>query len=36
MSSLLQSTLEAVIDVDKFPKASVDINVLVLQVCGCV
>jgi hypothetical protein len=33
MSSLLQSTLEAVVDVDKFPKASVDVNVLVLQVC---
>jgi hypothetical protein len=32
MSSLLQSTLEAVVDVDKFPKASVDVNVLVLQV----
>lgn len=36
MSSLLQSTLEAVIDVDKFPKASVDVNVLVLQVGVCV
>lgn len=34
MSSLLQSTLEAVVDIDKFPKASVDVNVLVLQV-GC-
>ena len=32
MSSMLQSTLEAVVDVDKFPKASVDVNVLVLQV----
>lgn len=32
MSSLLQSTLEAVVDVDKFPKAAVDVNVLVLQV----
>lgn len=32
MSSLLQSTLEAVVDVGKFPKASVDVNVLVLQV----
>jgi ribonuclease PH len=29
---MLQSTLEAVVDVDKFPKASVDVNVLVLQV----
>ena len=34
MSSLLQSTLEAVVDVDKFPKAAVDVNVLVLQVRG--
>lgn len=34
MSSLLQSTLEAVVDVDKFPKAAVDVNVLVLQVMG--
>lgn len=36
MSSLLQSTLEAVVDVDKFPKAAVDVNVLVLQVMGLV
>lgn len=34
MSSLLQSTLEAVVDVDKFPKAAVDVNVLVLQADG--
>jgi hypothetical protein len=32
MSALLASTLEAVVDVDKFPKAVVDVFVMVLQV----
>jgi ribonuclease PH len=31
---MLQTSLEAAVDVDKFPKAVVDVYVMVLQVCG--
>lgn len=30
---MLQTSLEAAVDVDKFPKAVVDVYVMVLQVC---